>query len=191
MRIKLFIDALADCHQGNETQMEPLNCWVSRSPELVKLVFPIKMEIDRMAIIKRETTVSTTPSDLWEKLISDPNTWPDWLTPLRGFDETVSGPVRAGESYSARLGNMSAKLKVKEVVSGKKLRWAGGPPMLLMMGSGMRGTLEFTPAGDGTKVNLTMVTPMMLAPMMKMMTGLNTGDEMTKTIGKIKELGES
>ncbi len=144
-----------------------------------------------MAIIKRETTVSTTAPDLWERLISDPNVWPDWLTPLRGFDETVSGPVKAGASYSARLGNMSTKIKVKEVTNGKRLRWAGGPSMMLAMGSGMRGTLTFTPDGEGTKVNLTMVTPMMFAPMMKMMTGLNTGEEMTKTIGKIKELGES
>ena len=148
-------------------------------------------EDDRMAIIKRETTVSTSPPDLWERLISDPNVWPDWLTPLRGFDETISGPVKAGASYSARLGNMSTKIKVKEVTNGTRLRWAGGPSMMLAMGSGMRGTLTFTPDGEGTKVNLTMVTPMMLAPMMKMMTGLNTGEEMTKTIGKIKELGDS
>ncbi len=144
-----------------------------------------------MAIIERETTVSTSAPDLWEKLISDPNVWPDWLTPLRGFDETVSGPVKAGESYSARLGNMSAKIKVKEVTSGTRLRWAGGPPMMLAMGSGMRGSLTFTRDGEGTKISLTMVTPMMFAPMMKMMTGLNMGEEMTKTIGKIKELGDS
>ena len=143
-----------------------------------------------MAIIRRETVVSKSANDLWDALISDPNIWPDWLTPLRGLDETVTGSVRAGLSFSVRLGKISAKLKVRKASPGKELQWSGGPPMLLMMGSGMRGKLEFTPAGEGTKVNLTMVTPMMFAPMMKMMTGLNTGDEMTKTIGKIKELGE-
>ncbi len=143
-----------------------------------------------MAIIQRETTVTASPNDLWSKLIDDPNEWPDWLTPLRGLDETVSGKVRSGLSFSVRLGKISAKVKVRKVSPGKELQWSGGPPMLLMMGSGMRGKLEFTPAGEGTRVNLTMVTPMMFAPMMKMMTGLNTGDEMTKTIGKIKELGD-
>jgi hypothetical protein len=143
-----------------------------------------------MATIRKETTVSASPNDLWGKLIDDPNTWPDWLTPLRGLDETVSGNVRAGLSFSARVGKLSAKIKVRTVKPGRELQWSGGPSMMLAMGSGMRGKLEFTPAGEGTKVNLTMVTPMMFAPMMKMMTGLNTGDEMTKTIGKIKELGD-
>ncbi|NQW17020.1 MAG: SRPBCC family protein [Chloroflexi bacterium] len=144
-----------------------------------------------MAIIKRETTVAVKSNDLWDKLVSDPNIWPEWLTPLRGFDETITVSAKAGSSYSARVGNMSAKINVKEATTGKKLRWAAGPPMMLAMGTGMRGTLEFTPSGDSTKVNLTMVTPMMFAPMMKMMTGLNTGDEMTKTIGKIKEVAEA
>jgi hypothetical protein len=156
-----------------------------------KTPFPKQWRVVIMAIIKREATVSVNSKDLWEKLINDPNIWPDWLTPLRGFDESPSGEAKAGSSYSARVGNMSAKIKVKEATRGKKLRWSAGPPMMLAMGTGMRGTLEFTPKGDSTKVNLTMVTPMMFAPMMKMMTGLNTGDEMTKTIGKIKEVAEA
>ena len=143
-----------------------------------------------MAIIRKETTVTASPNDLWSKIIDDPNQWPDWLTPLRGLDETVSGSARAGLSFSARLGKLSAKMKVRTVKPGNELQWSVGPPMLLMMGSGIRGKLEFTPAGEGTKVNLTLVTPMMLGPMMKMMTGLKAADEMTKTIDKIKELGD-
>ncbi len=143
-----------------------------------------------MATIRKETTVSASPNDLWSKLIDDPNTWPEWLTPLRGLDETVSGKVRAGLSFSARVGKLSAKIKVRTVKPGRELQWSGGPGMMLAMGSGMKGKLEFTPAGEGTKVNLTMVTPMMFAPMMKMMTGLNTGEEMTKTIANIKKLGD-
>ena len=144
-----------------------------------------------MAIIKRETTVSAAPNDLWAKLIDDVNTWPEWLGPLRGLDETVDGKVRAGLSFSARVGKLSAKVKIRKVLPGRELQWSGGPPMLLAMGTGMRGKLEFTQAGEGTKVNLTMVTPMMLAPMMKMMTGLNVGDEMTNTIANIKKLGDA
>jgi hypothetical protein len=35
-----------------------------------------------------------------------------------------------------------------------------------------------------------MKSPLMLGPMLKMMSGLNLKDERTKTIGRIKELGE-
>lgn len=144
-----------------------------------------------MAIIRKETTVSASPSELWAKIIEDPNVWPDWLTPVRGLDEVVSGKVRAGLSFSARVGKLSAKIKVRKVSRNKEIQWSGGPGMMLAMGTGMKGKLVFTPSGEGTKVNLTMVTPLMLAPMMKMMTGLNTPEEMTKTIAKIKELGDA
>ncbi len=144
-----------------------------------------------MATIRKETTVSASPADLWAKIIDDPNIWPDWLTPVRGLDEVVEGKVRAGLTFSARVGKLSAKIKVRKVSPGKEIQWSGGPGMMLAMGSGMKGKLEFTPSGEGTKVNLTMVTPMMFAPMMKMMTGLNTGDEMTKTIANIKRLGDA
>ncbi len=144
-----------------------------------------------MAVIKRETTVSASPNDLWAKLIDDPNQWPEWLAPLRGLDETVDGKVRSGLSFSARVGKLSAKVKVGKVLPGRELQWRGGPSMMLAMGSGMKGKLEFSQAGEGTKVNLTMVTPMMFAPMMKMMTGLNTDEEMTRTIENIKKLGDA
>lgn len=144
-----------------------------------------------MAIIRKETTVSASPSELWAKIIEDPNVWPDWLTPVRGLDEVVSGKVRAGLSFSARVGKLSAKIKVRKVSRNKEIQWSGGPGMMLAMGTGMKGKLVFTPSGEGTKVSLTMVTPLMLAPMMKMMTGLNTPEEMTKTIAKIKELGDA
>lgn len=144
-----------------------------------------------MATVRRETTVSASPSDLWSKIIDDPNVWPDWLTPVRGLDEVVDGKVRAGLTFSARVSKLSAKIKVRKVTLGKEIQWSGGPGMMLAMGSGMKGKLEFTPSGDGNKVNLTMVTSMMFAPMMKMMTGLNTGEEMTKTIDNIKKIGDA
>jgi hypothetical protein len=63
--------------------------------------------------------------------------------------------------------------------------------MALAMGMGMKGSLEFQEAGNGsTRVVLTMKSPMMMGPMMKMMAGLNPKDEMTKTINRIKQLSE-
>ena len=143
-----------------------------------------------MAIIKKQTTVAKSPDELWNELFSDPNGWGQWLTPIQGIEEEVKGPARGGLSFGARVGKLSAKLKVTEASPGKLLRWKAGPPMLLLMGSGMRGQLELRPSNGGTRVDLRMVTPLMLGPMMKMMTGLNSNEEMTKTIGRIKELGD-
>ena len=108
----------------------------------------------------------------------------------QGIEEEVEGHATSGLSFSARVGNLSAKLKVTDASPGKLLRWKAGPPMLLLMGSGMRGQIQLRPSNGGTRVDLRMVTPLMLGPMMKMMTGINSGDEMTKTIGRIKELGD-
>ena len=142
-----------------------------------------------MATVKRDTTVKATGTEIWGSLIEDPNNWPSWLTPLRGLEEKAESPVRAGTGFGARIGNLSGKIKVTEATSGQKLRWKAGPGPLLAMGMGMKGTLEFHPTGNGsTHVHLTMKSPPMMAPMMKMMTGLNPKDEMTKTIGRIKEL---
>ncbi len=42
----------------------------------------------------------------------------------------------------------------------------------------------------GVRYRETMKSPPMMRPMMQAMTGLNTADEMTKTISRIKELSE-
>lgn len=144
-----------------------------------------------MATVNRETTVQAAADTLWSNLFEDPNRWPDWLTPVRGLEERASGPVRAGTEFSVRLGNIGAKIRVLEATRGQRLRWKAGPPMLLAMGTGMKGSLEFQRAGNGsTRVVLKMKSPLMLGPMMKAMSGLNPKDEMTKTINRIKELGE-
>ncbi len=145
-----------------------------------------------MAIINKERTLNAPAEKVWSTLIDDPNQWPEWLTPIRSLEEKSSGKVRKGTQISVRLGSLGgAKVKVTEVVPNKRLRWKAGPAMMLMMGMGMKGTLDFQQQGDSTRVRLRMVTPMMMAPMMKMMTGLNAADEMEKTITKIKELGEA
>ncbi len=144
-----------------------------------------------MATISRETTVHASADAIWSSLFEDPNRWPDWLTPIRGLEEKASGPVRAGTELSVRLGNMGGKIRVIEATRGQRLRWKAGPSMLLAMGTGMKGSLEFQRAANGsTRAVLKMKSPMMLGPMMRMMSGLNLKDEMTKTINRIKELGE-
>lgn len=142
--------------------------------------------------ITREATTSATGDQIWGNLIEDPKRWGDWLTPISSFEERPSGPVRAGSEFSVRLGKMGGKIRVKEAVHGKRLRWQAGPSMMLAMGMGMTGTLEFAPANGSTHVLLRMKTPMgpMGKMMMRMMAGLKPDDEMTETIARIKSLSE-
>jgi hypothetical protein len=102
----------------------------------------------------------------------------------------VAPHVSAGQSFGARIGNLSGRIKVVEAIEGERLRWKAGPGPLLAMGMGMKGLLELHTHNGATHVHLTMKSPPMMRPMMQAMTGLNTADEMTKTINRIKELGE-
>ena len=138
-----------------------------------------------MAIITRETTVNASPETIWAGLIDDPNKWGDWLTPIRGVEERVGGLVEEGLEFDIRLGKIGAKIRVTEADRGRRLRWKAGPGMMLMMGMAMRGTLELQSHNGSTRVLLRMVTPMMMAPMMQMMSGLNSKEEMTATIERI------
>ncbi len=143
--------------------------------------------------ITREATVRAPADAIWSALIADPNGWTDWLTPVRGIEERVSAPVHEGTEFSVRLGRIGGKIRVTEAAKGQRLRWKAGPSMMMAMGMAMKGTLEFERTGNGsTQVLLKMKTPMgpMGSMMMRMMAGLSAKDEMTKTIGRIKSLGE-
>ena len=99
--------------------------------------------------------------------------------------ETVPGKFLVDLHSPYRIGGSS-----NPAITGKKLRWKAGPGPLLAMGMGMKGTLELHAHSGTTHVHLTMKSPPMMRPMMQAMTGLNTADEMTKTINRIKELSE-
>ena len=146
-----------------------------------------------MGVVTREATVNATENEIWAALIDDPNRWPEWLTPLAGLEDEVSGSAREGLEFGARIGRMGGRIRIVEAKRGERLRWQAGPSALLAMGMGMSGTLELHAAGDhATHVHLRMKSP--LGPMggrlMKMMAGLTSKDEMTKTIARIKELSE-
>jgi hypothetical protein len=143
-----------------------------------------------MATIEREISVDASGRQIWSKLIADPNRWGDWLTPVKGLSEAVDEPIAPGLSFGARIGNLSGKIEVVEAIEGKKLRWKAGPGPLVAMGMGMKGTLELDSHDGHTRVHLTMKSPPMMRPMMQAMTGLNTSDEMTETINRIKALSE-
>ena len=50
--------------------------------------------------------------------------------------------------------------------------------------------LELGPRNGQTHVHLAKTSPPMMRPMMQAMTSLNTADEMTETINRIKKLSE-
>ena len=146
-----------------------------------------------MSKITKQTTVHATPEQVWAKLIEDPNHWGDWLTPVRKLVAPVHGTVAAGLEFPVLLGKLSGKIVVTEATTARQLRWKAGPAMMLAMGMSMKGTLQLTPDGSGgSRVNLEMRSPMgpMGSMMMRMMAGLDSKEEMTRTIGRVKALAE-
>lgn len=135
--------------------------------------------------------INASPDKVWE-VISDGKRLPDWLTPIRGVDTVEpQGPLAAGTQVEATIGNLGgAKLKFKEAEKGRKLRWTAGPFMAYMMMMPMKIQVDLEPRGDNTSVTVTFKTPMMIAPLMKMMTGLNFGEEAPNTVQKLKQVVE-
>lgn len=135
--------------------------------------------------------INASPDKVWE-VISDGKRLPDWLTPIRGVDTVEpQGPLAAGTQVEATIGNLGgAKLKFKEAEKGRKLRWTAGPFMAYMMMMPMKIQVDLEPRGDNTSVTITFKTAMMIAPLMKMMTGLNFGEEAPNTVQKLKQVVE-
>lgn len=144
-----------------------------------------------MPTVKKDIWVDAQPEKIWSRLISDPNRWDHWLTPIRGYEERVTGEVAKGLEFHVQIGKIGgAKIKVVEAVPARRLRWNAGPAMAHMMRMPMRGTLELEPQGQRTHATLKMKTPMMMVPMMKMLSGINAKREMEDSISRIKSESE-
>lgn len=146
-----------------------------------------------MSKIVKQTTVRVGAEQVWARLVEDPNHWSDWLTPVRRCEAPVQATVAQGLEFPVLLGKMSGKILVTEVTRARRLRWRAGPAMMLAMGMGMKGTMGLEPDGSGgTRVTLEMRLPMgpMGSMMMRTMAGLDSKDEMTRTIGRVKEVAE-
>ena len=118
----------------------------------------------------------------------------DWLSPIRGVDtvEPTRPTGRAGSTVTATIGNLGgASLKFKEAEAGRTLRWTAGPMMAYMMMMPMKVELNLEARGDQTAATITFKTNPMISPIMKMMTGLNFGDEAVATGKKLKQASEA
>ena len=102
------------------------------------------------------------------------------------------GPLAAGSTVEVTIGKVGgAKMKIKEAESGRLLRWNAGPFLAHMMGMPMKVQLDLAPRGEGTDATITFKINPMIAPMMKMMTGLNLGEGAPRTVQRLKQASES
>jgi hypothetical protein len=84
-----------------------------------------------------------------------------------------------------------AKLKFKDAERGRTLFWSASPAMLHMMHMPMSVRLELAPRGEHTQATIIFKTNPMAAPIMKMIVGLNFGDEAPTTAAKLKQAAEA
>ena len=145
-----------------------------------------------MGKFEATTQIAASPEKVWE-LVSDGNRLGSWLTPVRGVDTVEpAGPLAKGSEVEATVGNLGgAKLKFKEAETARTLYWSAGPFMLHMMHMPMTVRLELEPRGENTQATITYKTNPMVAPMMKMMVGLNFAEEAPATANKLKQAVEA
>lgn len=145
-----------------------------------------------MGKFEATTQIAASPDRVWE-LVSDGNRLGSWLTPVQGVDSVdPAGPLAKGSQVEATVGKLGgAKLKFKDVERGRTLYWSAGPFMLHMMHMPMTVRLELEPRGENTQATITYKTNPMVAPMMKMMVGLDWTEEAPATVAKLKQAVES
>ena len=143
---------------------------------------------------KYESTVQINASTdkVWG-VVSNGDRLGDWLSPIRGVDSVEpAGPLAAGSKVTATIGNLGgASLKFKEAEAGRTLRWTAGPMMAYMMMMPMKAELNLEARGEQTAATITITSNPMIAPIMKMMTGLNFADEAVATGIKLKQASEA
>lgn len=136
--------------------------------------------------------INASTDKVWE-LVSNGSRLSDWLSPVRGVDTVEpDGPLEPGSKLEATLGNVGgAKINIKKAERGRLLHWSAGPFLAHMMRMPMFVDLELEPRGDSTQATITFRTNPMIAPIMKMMTGLNFSEEAPNTVQKLKQAVES
>lgn len=136
--------------------------------------------------------IDASAEEIW-RLVSDGNQLTTWLKPVRGVDSVdPPGPLAKGSQVEATVGNLGgAKLKFKEAERDRTLYWSAGPFMLHMTHMPMSVRLELEPQGEKTQATLTFKTNPMVAPMMKMLVGLNFAEEAPATVSKLKQAVEA
>lgn len=138
-----------------------------------------------------DTQINATPEQIWQ-IVTNGERLTDWLSPIRNVEKVEpQGPLAKGTTLAVTIGNVGgAKIKIKEAEQARKLRWTAGPFMAHMMRMPMRVELNLEPRSGGTRATITFKTNPMIAPLMRMMTGLNFGQEAPATAQRLKQAAE-
>ena len=145
-----------------------------------------------MGKFEATTQIAACPETVWA-LVSDGDRLTSWLTPVRGVDTVEpAGPLAKGSRVEPTVGNLGgAKLKFKEAEMARTLYRSAGPFMLHMLHMPMTVRLDLKPRGENTEARITFKTNPMVAPMMKMMVGLNFAEEASASAEKLKQTVEA
>lgn len=138
------------------------------------------------------TRISASPEKVWEIVVNG-DRMADWLSAVGNVEKVEpSGPLAKGSKMEVSIGKVGgAKINIKEATPGRTLRWSAGPFLAHMMRMPMGVQLDLEGQGDATDVTITFKTNPMMAPIMKMMTGLNFSDEAPATMRDLKAAVEA
>ncbi len=140
-----------------------------------------------MATHTASTRIEASPAQVWE-VISDSSRLPEWLSPVKGVDAvTPEGALTKGTKVEATLGNVGgAKINIKEADAAHRLKWSAGPFLAHMMRMPMQVELNLEGRGESTTATIVFRTNPMIAPIMRMMTGLEFAEEAPATVRDLK-----
>ena len=133
------------------------------------------------------------PADKVWAIVSDGTRMTQWLSPVGAVEKIEpEGSLAEGSQMEVAIGNLGgAKIKIKTVEVNRSLRWTAGPFLAYMMMMPMKVEFDMQPRGEGTEVTITYKSNPMIAPLMRMMTGLKFADEAPATVAKLKQVAES
>lgn len=145
-----------------------------------------------MPINEHSVTVNAAPAKVWS-VISNADNLLNWLSPIKSTEEKESGPITVGRRMRVQLGNANGgSLRFGTVDTNRQIAWNAGPAMAHMMMMPMRVSISIDPAGENaSKVTARFKSAMMIAPMMKAMSGLDFSEEVVTTASNIKEQAEA
>lgn len=135
--------------------------------------------------------VQAKPEEVWA-LISDGSRLPEWLSPVKAIEGKAPSPLSPGTDLKAVIGRVpGARLKVTEATPKRRLSGNAGPAVAHMMGMPIVMSVDLEGKEEATQVTFSIQANPVVAPMIKMTTGLDFEAECSRTTQSIKQAVES
>ena len=135
--------------------------------------------------------VQAKPEEVWA-LISDGSRLTEWLSPVKTIEGEAPSQLSRGTDLKAVIGRVpGAKLKITEATPRRRLSGNAGPPIAHMMGMPVVMSVDLEGKEEATQVTFSIQANPLVAPMIKMTTGLDFEAEASKTAQGIKQAVES